>query len=152
MSDSHDQRCVSRPHTKLYYHAVWATWDRAPLITRHIERRMHGAIAAKCADCECTALAVGGVEDHVHLLVRAPPTGRPCTLVGEIKGVTSFLMNSEIAPGHVFRWQGGYGLFTVSPTAIDQVRDYILHQREHHDRGTTDSELEISTSNGDDTE
>ncbi len=62
------------PYTQLYPHCVWATWDRLPLITPNIEGRLYAAIAAKCLELKCDMIAIGGIEDHVHLLVRFPTT------------------------------------------------------------------------------
>lgn len=53
----------------VYIHFVWSTWDRLPLITEEIERPLHRFIWATCQDNGCNPIAVGGTEDHVHLLV-----------------------------------------------------------------------------------
>src|SRR5438552_9082654 len=79
------------PYTELYLHCVWATWDRLPLITPDIEEQIYASIAAKCNDLNCYVLAIGGVTDHVHLLVRFPTTLSVSTLAGEAKGASSHL-------------------------------------------------------------
>jgi len=62
------------PYTQLYLHCIWATWDRMPLLTQDIERQVFAAISAKCQEMKCELVAIGGTQDHVHLLVRLHPT------------------------------------------------------------------------------
>jgi len=120
------------PFTQTYVHLVWATWNRTPLITAEIEPRLFAAVAAKCIELKCVCVAVGGVQDHIHVLVRFAPKISISTLVGEIKGSTSHMINHEILAPESFRWQGSYGAFTVSRRSIPQVSTYILNQKEHH--------------------
>ena len=63
------------PYTQLYVHLIWSTWDRLPLISTKIENKLYSTIAAKCLELKCEPLAIGGTEDHVHVLIRLhPPT------------------------------------------------------------------------------
>ena len=120
------------PYTQLYLHCVWATWDRLPLLTPAIEPRVRGCILGKCEELECVPLQLGGMEDHLHLLVRLHTTVAVATLVKEVKGPSAHLVNHEIAPDEHFKWQGAYGAFTLSKGAAPAVSDYIARQREHH--------------------
>ncbi|MEW5720097.1 MAG: IS200/IS605 family transposase, partial [Chloroflexota bacterium] len=97
------------PFTQLYLHCVWATWDRLPLITPQIEARLYSAINAKCKALRCEPLAIGGIEDHIHLLIRFPTTLAVATLVKEVKGASSHLITHKIAPTEFCKWQGAYG-------------------------------------------
>jgi REP-associated tyrosine transposase len=69
-----------------YVHIVWSTWDRLPLLSGEIERRVHRAIAAKCTELGSELVALGGVEDHVHLLIGLPATISRAQFVGAVKG------------------------------------------------------------------
>ncbi len=120
------------PYTQLYVHIVWATWDRLPLITEDIEPRLYAAIAAKCRTLKCEPLAIGGIEEHVHLLARLHTTVAIATLVKEVKGSSSHLVTHEIAPRKFFKWQGAYGAFTLRKSEVPQVKAYILNQKQHH--------------------
>jgi putative transposase len=124
------------PYTKLYLHLVWSTWDRLPLITTEFEARLYSAILAKCKELRCEPVAVGGIEDHLHLLTRLSPSISISELVRELKGSTSRLMSISLSPGSFFKWQGGYGAFTLRPSEIPVVRAYIQNQREHHQKRT----------------
>ena len=120
------------PYTQLYLHCVWATWDRLPLITPAIESRLDAAIAAKSHELKCDVLAIGGIADHLHLLVRFPTTLAVATLVKEVKGASSHLVTHEIAPNEFFKWQGAYGAFTVSKKDVESVAAYVNNQKAHH--------------------
>jgi REP element-mobilizing transposase RayT len=123
------------PYTQLYLHLVWATWDRLPLITEEIEPRLYAAIAAKCRELKCVPLAIGGTEDHVHLLVRLHTTVAVARLAQGVKGSSSHLVTHEIMPGEFFKWQGAYGAFTLRKEDVPAVEKYIERQKEHHAAG-----------------
>jgi len=130
------------PYTQLYLHLVWATWDRLPLITPAIEPNLYAAMAKKCEDLGCQLIAIGGIVDHVHLLVRFPTTISIADLVKGVKGSSSHLMNHGVLPGGGFKWQGAYGAFTISKRSVDDVVAYIRHQKVHHANGQLLAELE----------
>ncbi len=73
-----------------------------PLITPEVEERLYAAILAKWRELKCLVLALGGVEDHVHLLVRLHPSVSPAQLMRDVKGSSSPLMSHEIKPGAFF--------------------------------------------------
>ena len=133
---------MREPYTQLYVHMVWATWDRLPLITKTIEPRLYAAIATKCRKIKCEPLAIGGIEDHVHLLARLHTTIAIATLAKEVKGASSHLVTHEITPGEFFKWQGAYGAFTLRKSEVPQVKAYILNQKQHHAENTVTDEWE----------
>ena len=130
------------PYTQLYLHMVWATWDRLPLITEAIRPRLYAAIAEKCRELRCVPLAIGGIEDHMHLLARLHTTVAVATLAKEVKGSTSHLVTHVITPNEPFKWQGAYGAFTVWKADVPVVKAYIERQREHHTSGDLKDEWE----------
>jgi len=123
------------PYTQLYVHLTWSTWDRLPLITKIIHSRLYASIAKKCRQLKCEPLAIGGMEDHVHLLVRLHPTVAIATLVKEAKGTSSHLVTHELSPGEFFKRQGGYGAFTISKEDVLRLKTYIENQELHHAEG-----------------
>lgn len=120
------------PYTQLYLHCVWATWDRWPLVVPQVEQAVYSAILAKCRALTCEPVAIGGMPDHVHLLVRLSTTLAVADLVKGVKGASSHLISHETAPAEYFKWQGSYGAFTVGKDAVERVRHYIERQREYH--------------------
>ena len=83
---------------RIYVHFVWATWDRLPLITPEIEAGVHGHIAEKCRELGCWPLEIGGIEDHVHVLVQMSSTVTAALLAKEMKGASSHLVNYVLTP------------------------------------------------------
>ena len=81
------------PFSKLYVHLVWSTWNRAPIISYDVRGRLYNAMAKRCLDINCQALVIGGIDDHVHLLINYPPAISISDLVKDIKGASSHLMN-----------------------------------------------------------
>jgi REP element-mobilizing transposase RayT len=120
--------------TQLYLHYVWATWDRLRLITPDIQQIVYAAIVQQAKNLGCPVIAVGGIADHVHLLVGFLPTLTVSELLKQVKGSSSHFITNEIKPGEFFKWQGAYGAFTVSQGDRGQVAGYIENQAAHHQK------------------
>jgi REP element-mobilizing transposase RayT len=133
---------VPHSYTHIYVHFVWATWDRAPLITRSLEAPLYACIAKECRDLKCDVIAIGGMEDHVHALVRLHSAVSAAALAKAMKGSSSHLVTHILAPGREFKWQGTYGAFSVSADHLELVRAYIGRQKEHHGRSSVRPEWE----------
>ena len=118
--------------TLLFVHFIWATWDRAPVILPAWENRVHSCIRDKCLEMKCEALAIGGIENHVHVLAKMHADVAVSQLAKAMKGVSSHLINYQISPHQEFKWQGGYGALSVSRTHVSKIQNYIIHQKEHH--------------------
>ena len=129
--------------TQLYLHCVWATWDRLPLITPDIQQVVYAAIVQQSENMGCTVIAVGGIADHVHLLVGFPATLTLSELLKQVKGSSSHLITHKIKPGEFFKWQGAYGAFTVSHGDRSQIADYITNQATHHQQQSTITTWEL---------
>lgn len=129
--------------TQIYVHLVWATWDRLPLITPALQASIYACIRRDCAQVRCDVLALGGVEDHVHLLVQIPATVAVSDLVKQIKGSSSHLAAQQAAPGEGFKWQGSYGAFSIGRTELPTIIRYIERQPEHHRDQSFHPELEL---------
>ena len=97
---------------RLYYHLVWATKERQPLINPEREAELYAYIIGKLDALSCIVHAIGGVEDHIHLVVSIPPTLSIADFVKNIKGSSAYHMNQALsASSNKFGWQEGYGVF-----------------------------------------
>jgi putative transposase len=126
----------------LYLHLVWATWDRLPMISPEIERRLYSNIESEASKMGCTVLALNGMPDHMHLVVSIPTTITIADLVKQVKGVSSHFVNETLKPDGQFKWQGSYGAFTVSRWDLEKVIVYVKRQKEHYSAGDLFSEWE----------
>jgi putative transposase len=133
---------MREPYTQLYLHLVWATWDRLAIISEDIKPRIYAAIAEKYRELKCVPLAIGGISDHVHLLVRLYTTVAVADLAKEVKGTSSHLVTHEITPGVFFKWQGAYGAFTIRKYEVPTVTAYIQNQERHHAENKVQPEFE----------
>ena len=100
--------------------------------------RMWAYAAGVCKKFDILVLAVGGMEDHIHLLVQIPPTLPVAKAVLAIKSNSSRWANEE---GHKFAWQQGYGAFSVSSSIVPSVIRYIENQEAHHRKMSFDTEF-----------
>lgn len=123
---------MRRNKLALYVHFVWATWDRLPLITPQLERRLLRYIEGVARKLGCTVLAINAVPDHVHVLLSMPSTVTIADLAKNMKGASSRFVNEELHPSAQFKWQGSYGAFTVSRWDTEKIIGYVNRQKEHH--------------------
>ncbi len=123
---------MRRNKLRLYLHLVWATWDKLPLITADIERRLQRNIESEARKQGCVVLALNSTQDHVHLLLSFPSTISIADLVKQVKGVSSHFVNETLQPSTQFKWQGSYGAFTVSRWDVPRIVEYIKRQKQHH--------------------
>jgi REP element-mobilizing transposase RayT len=133
---------MREPYHQLYVHLVWSTWDRLPSLTPDRQKAAFACIQAECKEMGVEPVALGGVEDHVHLLVRIPPTVAVSALVKQVKGVSSHLLTHAVPGTDGFRWQGGYGAFTIAKAGVPEVVEYVRSQQEHHQSGSVRGDWE----------
>ena len=124
----------------LLYHVIFSTKGRRRLIDTSCRNRLHEYIGGTISGLEGVPIAVGGVEDHVHLLFGLKPTHHLSDFMRELKKATS-ICASETMNLPEFKWQEGYAAFTVSPSMRETVQTYISKQEDHHRKKTFREEL-----------
>src|SRR4051812_41470563 len=116
---------------QIYVHLVFSTKERAPFLKdREFRLLTHGYLAGICKNLDSPAIKVGGVEDHVHLLCRLSKQGDVSTLIRELKRDLSKWIKLERPALRDFYWQAGYGAFSISPSHVTILSDYIENQEE----------------------
>ncbi|HEY3269519.1 MAG TPA: IS200/IS605 family transposase [Armatimonadota bacterium] len=128
---------------RVYVHFVWATAQRQPLLGEAARAAVFRCVAAEAAKLGCEVLAIGGVEHHVHVLLRTPPLVDLPRLAQQMKGVSSHVARS-LPGGAGFGWQDGYAALSVSPNHVGRVRDYVCRQAERHAAGHAHAEWEAT--------
>lgn len=125
----------------LQYHITFSTKHRKPWINEGWIERLHAYHGGIVRQLDAKPLKIGGVNDHIHLLVGLKATHRLSDFMRELKKSSCRWVHEviEYAP---FEWQDGYAAFTVSPTACPIVSNYIANQATHHRKRTFREELE----------
>ena len=130
---------MPQSYTDLVVHLVFSTKDRQEQIIDALQDPLYAYIGGICRNLDCDLIAIGGMPDHVHLLVLRHPTVAEAELARVVKANSSKWLHGQHAAD--FRWQRGYGAFTVSRSNVEKVKRYILNQAVHHKRLTFKEEL-----------
>jgi REP-associated tyrosine transposase len=125
---------MSSTYLSLHFHLVFGTKNREPTIRDAWKSRLYEYLGGTIRGMGGFPEGVGGMADHVHLLMGLKATHCLADVLRELKKASSTWVHEEI--GEAFAWQEGYAAFTESPTARAGVKNYIAHQVEHH-RGKT---------------
>jgi len=129
---------MSHSYAQNHIHLVFSTKDRQKIIAKELQPRLWAYLAAICKHNDMLAFAVGGMEDHVHLLFRLPPTMTMARAVTLLKSNSSKWIRER---GTKFAWQQGYGAFSVSSSNVAAVIKYIDTQEAHHRKLTYEQEI-----------
>jgi len=122
--------------SNILLHLVFSTHQRTQWIADDWRDELHGYIGGIIRRHGSDLIAAGSVDDHIHLLFALPRTVAVAEIVKEIKSGSSRWVHDSPSRPHDFRWQSGYGIFSISPAHKAAVIQYIENQREHH-RTTT---------------
>ena len=130
-------------YSEINLHMTWHTKNNNPVLTDHVEERVHHYLEHEIRKIKNAFFhAVGGIEDHIHVVATIPPTVWISEWIGKLKGGSSFYINHEIANRKVLDWQTGYGVVSFGTKDLKWVIEYVKNQKEHHARGTTVERLE----------
>jgi REP element-mobilizing transposase RayT len=132
---------MANTYTCLQYHVTFSTKNRERWITPDLEPRLWAYLGGIARDNGIVPLKIGGIEDHVHLVLGVPPTLAPSKMVQLLKGGSSKWIHDAFPVLRGFRWQDGYGAFTVSKSNLPEVITYVETQREHHRSKTFQEEF-----------
>lgn len=124
---------MAHTYCSALFHCVFSTKERRKTIAPEIEERLWAYLGGIARENGMTALAVGGMEDHVHLLISLPSSMTIATAMREIKRGSSLWMH-EACGMPEFQWQQGYGAFSVGLNQVEATVAYIARQKEHHRR------------------
>ena len=112
------------------FHCIFSTKERRQTIAPEMRSRLWAYMGGIARDHEMKALAVGGTEDHVHLLLSLPSSMPVAKAMREIKSASSHWMHETCGqPG--FEWQEGYGAFSIGWSQVETTLAYIAGQEGH---------------------
>ena len=118
-------------YCSLHFHAVFSTKDRFPSITSDWRNNLHAYLGGIVKNLGGVPVAIGGIEDHAHVLVGLRATHRLDYFMRDMKSGSSEWVHATVGKRN-FGWQPGYFGVTVSPSHVPRVKRYILNQEEHH--------------------
>ncbi len=122
------------PHTysRILLHVVFSTKNRRPSLNGEITARLFPYMGGITRESNAKMLAVNGTTDHVHLLVSLPTGLSIADLMRTVKTRSSKWIHETMPGARSFAWHPGYGAFSVSESNVEQVKQYIADQEEHH--------------------
>lgn len=115
-----------------HLHVVFGTKNRVPFIEPELEQPIYNYVSGIGRNLGIPILKIGGMNDHIHILMMLPSTISLSKAMHKIKGSSSRWINNQFFQGNEFKWQGGYSAFSVSMSNIDKVKLYIERQKIHH--------------------
>src|SRR5436309_2863995 len=118
--------------SKVIVHIIFSTKNRESWLESRVRPRVHAYLATICRDLGAELVHIGGVADHVHIVTTLPRTLSQAELVEQVKKVSSKWIKTLDARYRSFFWQHGYGAFSVSPSQLDVMLQYVDAQQEHH--------------------
>jgi len=123
---------MSQSLAKIYIHLIFSTKNRERSIPYDIGVELHGYMGGILNGLGCSPIEINTEPDHAHLLFVMTRTESISDVVGQIKKSANDWLRNRDPQFKNFYWQGGYGAFSVSQSAVGEVRQYIRNQREHH--------------------
>ncbi|HVZ41704.1 MAG TPA: IS200/IS605 family transposase [Candidatus Kapabacteria bacterium] len=118
--------------TSLFHHIIFSTKNRLPQISDDLATQLYPYVGGIIRDCDSSLIAIGGMPDHLHLLVNISKEKSVAEILRIVKANSSRWIHQTFPEQSTFAWQSGYGAFTVSPLNVTSIKRYILTQREHH--------------------
>lgn len=115
-----------------YGHIIFSTKNRENLITGDIEPRLFKYMAATVHGAGGAAILINGTQDHVHLLIRESKSTADQDFIGHLKGDSSRWVNETFELTFHFKWQAGYGWFSIGSKDLEAAKSYVRNQKEHH--------------------
>jgi putative transposase len=115
---------------RLFFHVVWATKERLPLLVGDAREQLLEAVVQSCRERQVEPVACNCMEDHIHLCVQLTPTTNVADFIGQIKGASSYTINQKHGAREPLKWQRGYGVVSLREDDVPKVVKYIENQQE----------------------
>ena len=129
---------MSHTYVQNVIHVAFSTKHRSKFISKEFQPRLWAYVAGICKNHGIFVHAVGGTDDHIHLLIQIPAPLSVAKAVLAIKSNSSRWANEQ---GNKFAWQQGYAAFSVSSSSVPAVVRYVQNQESHHAKMNFEAEL-----------
>lgn len=127
---------MSSTYSQIYIQVVMAVKGRNSLISQSWEEELYKYITGIITNKNQKLIAINGVSDHIHILIGMKPSCCLSDLIREVKKSSNAFVKEKKFTKFKFEWQDGYGAFSYSHSALDNVIVYIQNQKEHHKKKT----------------
>jgi putative transposase len=131
---------MATSHRIHFYHLIWSTKERKNFLLPKIMKDLYPYIGGIVRNNKGSLLEIGGIENHVHLLIELSNTDKFTTLIRNVKAASSSWLKKEFLECKEFGWQDGYGSFSVSASMINKTCTYIQNQEHHHKKKSYEEE------------
>jgi putative transposase len=133
---------MAQSFAQVYLHIIFSTKERRKYLqNKSLRDELHRYLGGTCRHLDCPSLAVGGTDDHVHILCRLSRAYSISKLLRELKRESSKWIKTKDRQLADFHWQDGYGAFSISPAHVQALRLYIANQEKHHGKESFEDEL-----------
>ena len=132
---------MSQSLASVLVHIIFSTKKRQRWIQQEVIQDLHSYMVAISRSYGALVHEIGGIEDHVHLLISLPRTQALSKLIEEIKKGSSKWIKTKGQFYAEFSWQNGYGAFSIGQSSFDNLRKYIQNQQEHHKKISFEDEF-----------
>ena len=136
---------MSDVYSEVFYHLVWATKQREPMIAPRMESLIYTYLRQKCGKLNVFTHALNGMHDHLHLACSIPPNLSVAECVKVLKGGSAHHIN-HLGLGDPLCWQPGYGVLTFARRDLPRIMSYVEGQKAHHAAGTLSLKMETTSS------
>ena len=127
---------MANTYHQIYLQTVFAVKYRNAVIDKSWKEQLFGVIGNLINETKCKTIIVNGIEDHVHCFLGLKPVVSVSDLMQTVKAKSSKYINDHKLTKERFEWQGGYGVFSYSQSAVESVFKYIQNQEAHHKKQT----------------
>jgi len=134
---------MSHSYTKIWLHVVFSTKNRSRIITGDLEKKLHWHLKGKFTELGSPALAINGMEDHIHALFLLNPHRLAGDVINAVKKESSNWINQNDLTLKPFSWENGFGCFSVSESMVPEVESYIKGQKNYHQNKNFDDEFTL---------
>jgi REP element-mobilizing transposase RayT len=119
-------------YVKIWVHLVWGTHNHEKIITKELSKLIYNHLISRAVEESFSIEKLFIRPEHVHLLFSLPSSKAMEDIARKIKGESSYWINENNFIPTKFKWQRGYGAFSVSASQLEIVKNYIANQDTHH--------------------
>jgi REP element-mobilizing transposase RayT len=127
--------------SKIIVHITFSTKNRQTFLNKAIRPKLYAYLTGILKKCESESILIGGVSDHIHILCTLSKNYSVSKVIEIIKKSSSRWLKEQSKMLSKFQWQGGYAVFSVSQSKVDETKEYIANQEEHHRKVSFSEEL-----------